>query len=186
MTRTLVGLSILLLACTHADEARRPPPTPPPPAPAFAPRPTTPPPPPAPHGRRHGVPRAQLGTSDTLPTHGIVVHTYGIGGESIITIDRDAKTLHSWSTSMDESKPRDRTRTLTADALAKLVEVADAAWAEDPTGPMAQATDIREDLYVVDGDDGFYLSGYPIHAFGAPTGRPAASRAIEAIYGAAH
>jgi hypothetical protein len=39
---------------------------------------------------------------------------------------------------------------------------------------------------VVDGDDGFYLSGYPIHAFGGHTGRPTASNAVEAVYRAAH
>jgi hypothetical protein len=51
---------------------------------------------------------------------------------------------------------------------------------------MAEWTDIREDLYVVDGDEGFLLTGYPINASGSPTGRPAASSAVHAIYLAAH
>ncbi len=55
-----------------------------------------------------------------LPAHGIVVHTYGMAGESIITVDRDAKTLHSWASVMGEPKPRDRTRTLGADELTRL------------------------------------------------------------------
>jgi hypothetical protein len=86
---------------------------------------------------------------------------------------------------MGEPKPRARTRTLTADELTRLVGLAEAAWTEDPTGPMAQATDVREAPYVGDGDDGFYLIGHPIDAMGMRTGRPAASRAIEALYQAA-
>jgi hypothetical protein len=47
---------------------------------------------------------------------------------------------------------------------------------------MAEATDVREDLYVLDGNDAFYLLGTPIHALARPTGRPAAARAVAALY----
>ncbi|HKE20439.1 MAG TPA: hypothetical protein VKB80_36440 [Kofleriaceae bacterium] len=131
------------------------------------------------------MPRADLGTGEKLPRHGIVLHTFGMAGESTITIDADAGTLRTWASLMGKPRPRVRTRKLPAAAIARLVALATAAWIEEPTGPMAVATDIREDLYVVDGDDGFFLQGHPIDAFHAPTGRPAAARAVEALYRAA-
>jgi hypothetical protein len=57
---------------------------------------------------------------------------------------------------------------------------ATAAWAETPNGEMPTATDVREDLYVFDDDEAFYLSGHPIGANGTK-GRPLAAAALNAL-----
>lgn len=146
--------------------------------------------PPAPAFRHpHAVKRAELVTPHTdpsvLPKRGVVVRTWSMGTEITIVIDRETSTLKTVTTEMSQ-KPSGHTRKLAPAKLDALVKAAEDAWHEDPTGPMAQATDIREDLIVLDDDEAFYLSGSPIHASGAPTGRPLASRAIELLYAAAN
>jgi len=47
----------------------------------------------------------------------------------------------------------------------------------------ARTSDVREDLIVIDGDELFFLRGFPITVSGGTkTGRPAASDALRAIY----
>jgi hypothetical protein len=185
-------LLTLLVACTRADEQR--PVTPPKPpmlaAPALAPAPPPPPvtttPPVTTPRPTHMVPRKQLDTSDTpaalLPKHGIVVHSWGLGGDGVTIVDQDAKTVRTVSNLIGESK-HDKTSPLDAKKLLVVTLLASLAKTEDPVGPMPSATDIREDLFVLDGDEAFYLSGYPITNFGGgDTGRPEASDLMEAMY----
>ena len=134
----------------------------------------------------NAVARTALVTPDTdpklLPVHGVVVHTWGLAGDGMIVIDRDAGTLRSVKHLMGE-KPRDRTRKLDASTLDRIMAGAIEAWHETATGPTPVATDVREDLIVLDGDEAFYVSGHPLSTFGADrTGRPAAARALAAIY----
>jgi len=80
-------------------------------------------------------------------------------------------------------KPRDRTRKLDAAALDGVMAAALEAWHETATGPTPVATDVREDLIVLDGDEAFYLVGHPLSTLsGEKTGRPATARALAAIY----
>jgi hypothetical protein len=138
----------------------------------------------------HAVARKALITPHTdqasIPKHGIVVHSWGLGGDSMVVIDQDASTMRVVENIMGKD-PSDKTRKLDRKRVDELMKVAFAAWHEDPTGDMPSATDIREDLIVVDGDEAFYLSGHPITALLSEqeTGRPAAARAMTAIYKAA-
>jgi len=155
------------------------------PAPAPAPPPS---PAPATH-HPNGIERKALVTPHTdqslLPVHGVVVHAWGLRGDSLIAIDSDANTLRKVEHLLGE-KPRDRTRKLDKRAVEILMAAALEAWDETATGPTPSATDVREDLIVLDGDEAFYLSGKPIHTLGSEaTGRPAAARALAAIYRAA-
>jgi hypothetical protein len=134
----------------------------------------------------NAVARTALVTPDTdpkvLPVHGVVLHTWGLAGDGMIVIDRDAGTLRSVKHLMGE-KPSDRTRKLDASALDGVMAAAVDAWHETATGPTPVATDVREDLIVLDGDEAFYVSGHPLSTLGADkTGRPAAARALAAIY----
>jgi hypothetical protein len=134
----------------------------------------------------HAIDRRILATPHTdaavLPQHGVVVHVWGLGGDSLIVIDQDASTMRTVRNLM--GKPRtDKKRKLDAKQLAGLMQVSFDAWHEDATGPTPSATDVREDLIVLDGDEVFYLSGYPISTFiDEDTGRPAAAKAMAAIY----
>jgi len=125
----------------------------------------------------------KLGTTEPLPAHGVVLHTWGLAGDSILTLDADTSKLHSVSNLMG-AKPRETTRKLSAAQVAKLVEVANAAWIEEPTGPGPFLTDIREDLIVVDGSEAFYVTGSPLGADEEQKGRPAAGRAVAALVAA--
>jgi hypothetical protein len=138
----------------------------------------------------HGLRRSKLDSLHTfidvhaLPKRGIAVKVGGLDGDSEIIIDADAATLRERDELMSR-KHSDTTRKLSAAQLDKLMKLADAAWREEPSGPMSDATDVREDLIVIDGDELFFLSGYPITVSeGAKTGRPAASDAMRAIYAA--
>jgi hypothetical protein len=139
---------------------------------------------------RHAVKTAELKTPDTAeavrPKHGAIVHTWGIATDILIVIDFDASTLRVKRDEDMLEKPihDDRTTTLDSAKITAVKAAAFAAWHEDATGPTPQATDIREDLIVIDGDEGFYLSGYPISTSipEEKTGRPAAAKAMEAIY----
>jgi len=135
--------------------------------------------------RPHSTSRAKLDPEVKLPRHGLVLRGWSLHAELTVTIDADAKTLHAHAISMNQPDD-DRSRTLTDDELSRLMAAGNAAWDETPTGPMPHATDLREDLYVADGEQVFYLTGRPISALGMPTGRPAASNAVAAITAAAH
>jgi hypothetical protein len=144
----------------------------------------------APLMRPHSLRRAKLDSLHTfidvraLPRRGIAVKSAGLGGDSEIIIDADASTIRERDKLMG-AKPTDTTHKLSAAQLDKLMKLADAAWREEPSGPMSEATDVREDLIVIDGDELFFLRGFPITVSGGTkTGRPAASEALLAIYAA--
>jgi hypothetical protein len=128
---------------------------------------------------KHSIARDMLGDTP-LPLHGIVVRTWGLSGDSMEVIDRDASTIRIVENLMGK-KPSDRTRTLDGKQLAELMDLGMAAWDEEMQGVMHVVPDVREDLYVLDGDEGFYLSGLPITA----AGRPAAAKVVAAVYRAA-
>jgi len=142
---------------------------------------------------KHAVRTTELKTPDTdasvRPKHGAIVHTWGIATDILIVIDFDASTVRV-KRDEDMRQPPihdDQTQKLTTDQLTTARTAAFAAWHEDATGPTPQATDIREDLIVIDGDEAFYLSGYPITT-SIPdelTGRPAAAKTMAVLYGLA-
>jgi hypothetical protein len=184
---------LVAMALSTACDAGAPKPEPKPkpkPKVATPTPPATPAAPPAPKFTHpHAVPRKALITPNTdqasLPEHGVVVHSWGLSGDSMVVLDQDASTMRVVKNLMSE-KPSDKTRKLDKKRVDELMKVALAAWHEDPTGDMPSATDVREDLIVVDGDEAFHLSGYPITSLpGETTGRPAAARAMTAIYKAA-
>lgn len=80
---------------------------------------------------------------------------------------------------------KDTTRRLSPKRISDVMHLAFAASNEDGAA-MPAATDVREDLYVVDGDEAFYLSAHPISAEAGMTGRPAASLLMSAVYRVAH
>jgi hypothetical protein len=174
----LVVLAVLVASCTKVE------PTPPPaPPPAIAPRdePVLPPAPPL-QPRRDTTTRAKLRAGRTLPVHGMFIHVWGLGGESRLTLDLDTTTLRLDADLMGEGKTT-RQRKISPHESGKLMALAEAAWRETPSGPVETATDIREDLYVLDGDDAFYLSGYPLRSLGHPA-RPAAAAVMAAMFAA--
>ena len=136
---------------------------------------------------KHAIPRKDLATPHTdpkvFPSHGVAVHIWGLGGDQLVVVDQTASTIRTISNLMGE-KPSDKTRKLDAKKRDELMTLALDAWHEDATGPTPEATDVREDLIVLDGDEAFYLSGHPIHSFAGDdaTGRPAASRAVLALF----
>jgi hypothetical protein len=179
---------ILLLVACDAGAPPKPPPKPVTPVAkaqlAAVPDAWAVPPAPAVSSRhKHGVRVADLTKPELgvveLPKHGVVLKSWGLEGDSTLILDADAGTLRERANLMDKA-PFDRRRTITPALLARTMAAANAAWDEDQNGDMPSATDIREDLYVLDGDDAFYVSGYPIGAYGVK-GRPAAARAIELL-----
>jgi hypothetical protein len=157
-------------------------------APAIERAVARPAPPPAPTFRHaNAIARKTLTTPHTdaamLPVHGVVVHRWGLLGELLIVVDRDHSTIRGVENYVGE-KPRDRTRPLATATLDRVMAAAVDAWHETATGPTPVATDVREDLIVLDGDEAFYLSGHPISTYvdDERTGRPAAARAMKAIY----
>ena len=179
---------VLLVACDAGappKPAPKPAPKPDTPRTAAAPPIVTPPPAPPPAARhKHVILTADLSKPDldlaTLPKHGIVLKTWGLGGDGTLVLDSDAGTIREIANWM--GKPHtDHRRTLQRIMIDKAMQAAYAAWDEEPNGEMPTATDVREDLYVLDDDEAFYLSGYPIGADGTK-GRPRAARATELIY----
>ena len=146
--------------------------------------PLTPPlPTPPKHKHSHAIDRATLQTSDTqtpLPLHGLVVHRWDVTGDETIVIDSDLDTVRVVSSTAGK-KPSDVTNKHDAKQVTDLMHLAFAAWHEDGAR-MQAATDVREDLYVLDGDEAFYLSAHPISAEAGMTGRPAASLLLTAVY----
>ena len=184
----MVRWLVLLLVACDAGAPPKPAPQPVPPAPnvhvAAVPDPwVVPPPPPAPLRHKHGLRTVDLAKPDLgnveLPKHGAVLKSWGLEGDSTIILDSDAGTIHEIANLMDK-KPYDRKLAITPVVVTRAMTALNAAWDEDQNGDMPSATDIREDLYILDGDDAFYVSGYPIGAYGV-TGRPAAARAIELL-----
>src|SRR6266545_4258368 len=131
---------------------------------------------------RPTTPRAKLDTHELpvpLATRGIAVMSSGMGGVyELASVDSDARTLRVIVHGPDAV---DTTLQLDAAQVRRLDDLAARAWAEIPHGPLPDAHDITEDLYIVDHDDAFHLRGYPIHERGAPTGRPLAGELVGAI-----
>jgi hypothetical protein len=137
--------------------------------------------------RPHAIHRKDLTVPDVdvakLPAHGVVLAQWYLGGDSLTVVDFDTATLrYTEHTMMSDEKPANFTRKLKPAQLDRLRSTGLAAWDEEPKGDMPHATDIRQDLVVLDGDEAFYLSGYPISTgLGEATGRPAASAAVVEI-----
>jgi hypothetical protein len=148
----------------------------------LAPPPLPPPPPPPPPKHMHSIARSSLPTADTptrLPLHGVVVHSWGLGGDETVVVNSDKTTVRVLANLMGKP-PRDDTYKGDAKQIEQIMMLAVAAWNEDGS-EMPTATDVREDLYVLDGDEAFFLSGHPIAANGK-TGRPAAVKAVDAVF----
>lgn len=134
----------------------------------------------------HAVPRGDLALPDLdlaakdLPTHGAIIKSWGIGGYETLVIDRDKSTLRQISNVMN--KPHfDKMRELPAAKTAAVMTAMEAAWAETQVGEMPTATDVREDMYIFDDDEAFYLSGHPIGG-DSKQGRPLAGAAMEMLF----
>jgi hypothetical protein len=125
-----------------------------------------------------GLPDLELADKD-LPKHGVILKSWGLGGDSTLVVDRDAGTVRAITNLVGQGH-KDRTRKLAPAKLEAVMTAANAAWGETPNGEMPDATDVREDLYVFDDDEAFYLSGHPIGAYGGK-GRPLAQVALEAL-----
>jgi hypothetical protein len=189
--RAFVALVVVLAACDQGASTpapvpapTRPVPAPPPPTPPTPPtpppiQPAPPPPPPAP--RPHTQSRRTTQLEDALPRHGITLHEYGLGGDDLVVIDSDAKTLrYIEHPSFNDRKPKNSARKLGDSELAKLAALADAAWRENPVGHTPSVTDARSYLQIGDGDDVFVANGT---VFEAPW-RPAGGKLVEAIIAA--
>jgi hypothetical protein len=97
-----------------------------------------------------------------LPHHALYAAGYGLGGESSITIDLDAGTVHTVVDTM--KKKSDTTRKLTDAERAALVGLEVAAWTDGPGDEKLHATDVRQDVAIASGDDAFYRVGYPLQS----------------------
>jgi hypothetical protein len=129
--------------------------------------------------------RSLLPTADTktrMPLHGVVVHRWGLGGDETVVVDWEKRTIRVVSNLMGKP-PRDDTYKGDVKQLAEIMQLAFAASTEK-NSDMPTATDVREDLFILDGEEGFYLSGHPISANGK-TGRPAAVKVVRAVFHAA-
>lgn len=109
----------------------------------------------------------------------MVLQVWGLTGDSRLTLDVDATTLRLATDIMGEGK-KTRQRKASPEEMAGLMALGEAAWRETPSGEPEGATDIREDLYVLDGDDVFYLSGRPLRSLGHPD-RPAAAAVVATL-----
>lgn len=180
--RGLVALLAVVVACEQSPQ-EPPAPRVEPPAPALTnpvppPPPVTPVTPTPPPKRPHTHVRRTTHLNDELPQHGIALHEYGIGGDDLVVIDADAKTLRYVDhRTLVDHKSKDATRPLTTAELARFTTLADATWREDPVGDTPRITDVRSYLEIADGDAVFVADGT---RFEAPW-RPAAGRLVEAI-----
>jgi hypothetical protein len=127
----------------------------------------------------HSISRDAIQTDSwaPMPKHGLMVRAWGLGGESVITIDSDAGTLQITRRTNSEHAT-DTTTKIEPAKIRSLMDLGVAAWDEEMQGVMHVAPDVREDLYVLDGDEAFYLSGHPITA----DGHPAAAKAVAAMF----
>jgi len=176
------------VAC-DAGAPHRPPPPPPTPAPPAKPQVASVPdawavPPTVTPRHKHAVRTADLAKPDlgkiALPSHGVVLKTWGLGGEDTLILDSDAGTIRELEDVL--GKPLADHRVVVAPAkITRTMAAAYAAWDEDQNGAMPDATDVREDLYILDGDEAFYLTGHPIGAYGTQ-GRPAAGKALDLMF----
>ena len=130
------------------------------------------------HRHGHAIDRATLSTAaipGTPPVHGLVVRQLTTTSDQWIVIDADRNELRLIANGKETK------RDVNPQAVLDLVHLAAFAWNEEGAA-MQVATDVREDLYVFDADEAFYLSGHPLSAEAAQTGRPAASQLMTAVY----
>jgi hypothetical protein len=136
-----------------------------------------------PSASHHGIWRVTLFTPDTdaklLPVHGAVAHTWGMNGDSIVIVDRDAKTIRRIE-NLYEKPHVDHTSKLDSSSLDNLWVIATQAWNEEPHNGMPDVTDIREDLILLDRERAFYVSGTMLSIDGQ--GRLAAGKLFEELY----
>jgi hypothetical protein len=179
---------LLLVAC---DAGGKPKPAPAPPlAPSPGAKPVPAPPPVDAQAaviasrHKHSIRTVDLTKPDlgaiTLPKHGIVLKTWGLGGDDTLVLDSDVGVIRQISNLMGKGHADHRLIVAPARVKATMA-TAYAAWDEEPNGKMPEATDVREDLYILDDDEAFYLSGYPIGAYGKQ-GRPLAEKALTAMF----
>ncbi len=127
------------------------------------PRPPAPPAGPAPTTRRTDL-DLSLRRGEALPRHGVTLQVFGMAGDYILTIDFDARTARSVETNtmLGDVPPTVKQFTLTPAQVAAFREASQSAKAVSPIPEPPHATDVREDLTVLDGDEVFYLMGHPI------------------------
>ncbi|HUJ57999.1 MAG TPA: hypothetical protein VLX92_05890 [Kofleriaceae bacterium] len=132
------------------------------------------------------VPRATLDLRDMpvpLPRHGLAVQTFAMSGYS----DTEVLDSDTMRVVVDEWDPKqghlhlDKTVTLSAADRDRLAALAERAWREVPHGKMPDVTDMRQDLYILDRDDAFYLTNSLIGDEHGPTARPIASELVLAV-----
>ena len=167
-------IPVLLVACdAGAPPKPAPHPDPPPAAAAL----------PASGRHKHAILTADLSTPSlavALPKHGVVLETWGPISEDTLVLDSDAGTMRQISDLVIKTHS-DRRRIVAPAKVKATMAAAFAAWDEEPYGPMPSTTGVRNDLYVIDGDEAFYLSGTPIGGYGK-TGRPLAVQALTAMF----
>jgi hypothetical protein len=101
-----------------------------------------------------------------------------MGGDNLVVIDTDAKTVHYVAHTMfGDHKPTDTTRALTSAEVARFTALADEAWRENPVGTTPSVTDVGSYLAIGEDDDVFTANGT---LFEAPW-RPAAGRLVNAL-----
>jgi hypothetical protein len=145
------------------------------PWPSEVPEPrATPTPIPASHGftpplpiepRPHAQPREALvrearRVALDLPERGVVFCSWSLGGTVVYTLDFTAGILRQRMTEEHLGEPthaEERLRRMTRVELAFAWELVERAWRE-PTGRVTEVMDSREDLYLLDGDQGFWVS----------------------------
>lgn len=119
--------------------------------------------PPAAMVERHVVHRRELeGWMSPVPTRGIVSSRNGLGPygpvEQRVTIDLDAKTLVSRYPSGDDGREYEiKTRTLPADDLRRMWELAELAWRSPPPAT-DHVSDYLELVIAAEGDDVMFVS----------------------------
>ena len=95
-----------------------------------------------------------------------------------VTLDVDTTTLRRYTERMGEKTTQERK--VSPEEIQRLMALGEAAWRETPSGERALENDNREVLYVVDGDDAFFLLGNPLHNT-SHIDRPAAAAVVEAL-----
>ncbi len=134
--------------------------------------------------RRNTTTRAKLDTGDKLPAHGMVLAYRGFSNGSRLTLDADAGTLRLEKDSMGKVEPRERE--VSREEISEIMALGEAAWREIPSGTPQVYNDYRQELYVLDGEDAFWVVGNPLEdQHGAPVDRPAASAAVTRLNKAA-
>ncbi|HET9987488.1 MAG TPA: hypothetical protein VFQ65_03190, partial [Kofleriaceae bacterium] len=132
--RWLLVTVVALVAC-DAGAPPKPKPTPKPDTPRAAPVvPVVTPPPPRAARHEHVILTADLAKPDLdlaqLPTHGVVLKTWGLGGDDTLVLDSDAGTMRQISNLMGKTHS-DRRRIVAPAKVKATMAAAFAAWDEE-------------------------------------------------------